>query len=54
MKPRPPHRLILTTPVHFWAFGFGSGLAPVAPGTFGSLVGLIVYALVGWLPRELF
>ncbi|WP_348673952.1 phosphatidylglycerophosphatase A [uncultured Abyssibacter sp.] len=54
MKPRPPHRLILTTPVHFWAFGFGSGLAPVAPGTFGSLVGLVVFALVGWLPRELF
>jgi len=25
-------------PVHFFAFGFGAGLAPVAPGTFGTLV----------------
>ena len=27
-------------PAHFIAFGFGSGMAPVAPGTFGSLVGI--------------
>ena len=54
MTPRPPNRLILTTPVHFWAFGFGSGLAPVAPGTFGSLVGLLLYGVIGWLPRELY
>ena len=31
---------LLRQPVHFLALGFGSGLAPVAPGTFGSLVGL--------------
>jgi phosphatidylglycerophosphatase A len=30
----------LRDPVHFIAFGFGAGLAPRAPGTFGSLVGL--------------
>jgi phosphatidylglycerophosphatase A len=30
----------LRDPVHFLALGFGAGLAPVAPGTFGSLVGL--------------
>jgi phosphatidylglycerophosphatase A len=30
----------LADPVHCLALGFGSGLAPVAPGTFGSLVGL--------------
>ena len=30
----------LAQPVHLLALGFGSGLAPVAPGTFGSLVGL--------------
>jgi phosphatidylglycerophosphatase A len=30
----------LTDPVHFFALGFGTGLAPFAPGTFGSLVGL--------------
>jgi phosphatidylglycerophosphatase A len=27
-------------PVHFLSFGFGSGLMPKAPGTFGSLVAL--------------
>jgi phosphatidylglycerophosphatase A len=30
----------LADPVHCIALGFGSGLAPFAPGTFGSLVGL--------------
>jgi phosphatidylglycerophosphatase A len=42
-----PQRLasrVLTDPVHFLAFGFGTGLAPVAPGTFGSLPAL----LLGW------
>jgi phosphatidylglycerophosphatase A len=36
---RPSWRT-LRDPVHFIAFGFGAGLAPHAPGTFGSLVGL--------------
>ena len=31
----------LRDPVHFVAFGFGSGLAPRAPGTAGSLLGLV-------------
>jgi phosphatidylglycerophosphatase A len=36
----------LRDPVHFIAFGFGAGLAPYAPGTFGSLVGV---AAAWWL-----
>jgi phosphatidylglycerophosphatase A len=36
----------LRDPIHFIAFGFGAGLAPRAPGTFGSLVGL---AAAWWL-----
>jgi phosphatidylglycerophosphatase A len=32
--------------VHFFAFGFGSGKAPVAPGTFGTLVGIPIYLLL--------
>jgi phosphatidylglycerophosphatase A len=32
--------------VHFLAFGFGAGKAPVAPGTFGTLVGIAVYLLL--------
>jgi len=27
-------------PIHFLAYGFGSGLMPVMPGTFGTLVGI--------------
>ncbi len=36
----------------FVASGFGSGWAPVAPGTFGSLVGLVIgaVALTWWRP----
>ena len=36
----------LRDPVHFLAFGFGAGLMPRAPGTWGSLVGL---AAAWWL-----
>ncbi|HSD96135.1 MAG TPA: phosphatidylglycerophosphatase A [Sulfuricaulis sp.] len=32
--------------VHFLAFGFGSGRSPVAPGTFGTLVGIPAYLLL--------
>lgn len=52
--PRPPARLILTTPEHFFAFGFGAGLAPAAPGTFGTLVGIPVFFLLAWLPATLY
>jgi phosphatidylglycerophosphatase A len=37
----PVPAALLRDPVHLLALGFGSGLAPVAPGTFGSLVGLL-------------
>ena len=33
-------RVVFRDPVHFLAFGFGTGLSPVAPGTVGSLLGL--------------
>ncbi|ANJ68165.1 phosphatidylglycerophosphatase [Halothiobacillus diazotrophicus] len=36
-------------PVLWLAFGFGSGLAPVAPGTFGTLPGVVLAALLGLL-----
>jgi phosphatidylglycerophosphatase A len=32
----------LLDPVHFIAFGFGAGLAPRAPGTAGSVVGIVI------------
>lgn len=52
--PRPPARLILTTPEHLIAFGFGAGLAPRAPGTFGTLVGIPFWLALGWLPLEVY
>ena len=37
-------------PWHFLAFGFGSGLAKWAPGTFGTLAAIPVYLLLVQLP----
>ena len=37
-------------PVHFLAFGLGSGAAPVAPGTFGTLAAIPLYLLLAPLP----
>lgn len=37
---------ILSDPVLFLAFGFGSGLAKKAPGTFGTLAAIPVYWLI--------
>lgn len=39
-------RLSLSNPIHFLALGFGSGLAPKAPGTFGTLAALPLYYLM--------
>ena len=44
--PQAPARLILTTWEHFVAYGFGAGLAPKAPGTFGTLMGLPFWFLM--------
>lgn len=37
---------IWRNPVHFAAFGFGSGASPVAPGTFGTLMAVALYLLL--------
>ncbi len=39
----------LTQPVQFLALGFGSGLAPKAPGTFGTLAAIPVFLLLTML-----
>ncbi len=33
-------------PIYFIAFGFGSGLMPIAPGTWGTLAAMPVYLLI--------
>lgn len=40
---------LLTNPVHFLALGFGSGLLPKAPGTFGTLAAIPVYIAISSL-----
>jgi len=41
---------VYSHPAHFIAFGFGVGLSPVAPGTFGTLLALPMYL---WLAPRL-
>ena len=41
-----PHPRLLLHPAHLLSFGFGSGLAPVAPGTFGTLAAVPLYWLL--------
>jgi len=38
--------LKLHNPLHFLAFGFGSGLMPKAPGTWGTLAAIPLYLLI--------
>ena len=42
----PTWRFILSNPINFLAFGFGTGLSPRAPGTVGTLVGYPLYFLL--------
>ena len=43
---RPDSKFLFAHPAHLIAFGFGSGLAPKAPGTVGTLLGLPLFWLV--------
>lgn len=51
---RFPARLIFASPVHTIAFGFGSGLSPVAPGTLGTLPGVLLFLALSWLHVQAF
>jgi phosphatidylglycerophosphatase A len=48
-------KIVFTRLDYFLAFGFGSGLAPIAPGTAGSALGLLLFipALYAPLPVQL-
>ena len=41
-------KVVLSSPIHFFAFGFGSGLSYRAPGTMGTLVAV---PIVWWLSQ---
>lgn len=42
----PSFKELLSNPNHLFAFGFGSGLAPKAPGTFGTLAAIPFFLLL--------
>lgn len=46
MNPKASALFNLFNPIHFLALGFGSGLAPKAPGTFGTLMAVPLVILV--------
>jgi phosphatidylglycerophosphatase A len=43
---RPDLKFLFAHPAHLIAFGFGTGLAPKAPGTVGTLLGLPLFWLI--------
>jgi len=43
---RPSAGFLVEHPAHFLALGFGSGLAPIAPGTVGTLLAFPLYQLL--------
>ena len=52
---QPTSRFLLGHPAHFIALGFGAGLAPVAPGTFGTLIAIpLAWALRTYAPDAVF
>jgi len=46
----PLPKSIWRNPLHFIAFGFGSGALPFMPGTFGTLAAIPLYLLLQKLP----
>ena len=46
----PDFRFLFAHPAHFIAFGFGAGLAPKAPGTWGTLAAFPLYFAMRLLP----
>lgn len=46
MTTLPNRKLLFSHPAHFFSLGFGTGLAPKAPGTVGTLIGLPLFWLI--------
>ena len=46
--------LKLSNPLHFLAIGLGSGLAPKAPGTFGTIAAIPLYLLLSQLTAPVY
>ncbi len=54
LQPEAPEVILppgfLKDPVHLMAFGFGSGAAARAPGTWGSLAAIPFWLALAWMP----
>jgi phosphatidylglycerophosphatase A len=53
-RERIPARRVFTDPYCFLGFGFGTGLAPIAPGTFGTLAAIPLYLALSGLSAPLY
>ena len=47
-----PHWRMLQHPVHACSFGFGSGLLPHAPGTWGTVAALPIWVGMLYMPQQ--
>ncbi len=50
MVSKKPSLNVWTNPIHFLAFGFGSGTLPWIPGTWGTLAAVPIYLFMRHLP----
>jgi phosphatidylglycerophosphatase A len=50
-KPHPSRAWLLRSPLGWLATGFGAGLSPIAPGTAGTAVGLLLFWPLSALSR---
>lgn len=48
---QPDRQLLMSHPAHLLAFGFGSGLASTAPGTWGTLVAIPLFGILMLTPE---
>jgi phosphatidylglycerophosphatase A len=54
-SPAPPLPIgVWRDPVRFLALGFGTGLLPRAPGTYGTLIGIPVYLAISMLTQPIY
>lgn len=51
---KPSFAQLLRNPVQLFAFGFGSGLSPKAPGTAGTVVAVPLYFLIAQLSLPIY
>ena len=45
---------LLKNPIHFLSLGFGTGLSPYAPGTFGTLAAIPLYLILQSFPLAVY